>query len=495
MDGRPFELLKFRTMRGLRPGETIPESDAARITRWVRCCGRPASTSCRRLSTCCAATWPSSGRARCRVRYVDRYTPTQARRLEVRPGITGWAQVNGRNDLAWDEKFALDVWYVDHRSLAPRRRHPRRDRGQVVRRGGDRPRRPRHHARVRRRPAPLPTGSRPRDLQRAALVGGPAGRAARVLPGGARGARARRAGARRRPLAAVVGVPRADAGVLVPALRRATSSFPRCSSVCRSTTIRPGRADHRPRAPGATPRHRDEFAALGMTVAVSRPGVGRDRCRQGAHPRMAHGARVPDRPPGRSGRRRRRAAGWAFPLVVKPRCGQRVDRRGGGPTTAASSSVAARAGDFVVQDGGARATSTRSTCSSTATGRWSCAVPRRRLEVRGGRGEQGGDRPARRRWRGWPVEICRGPPGRLRRAQRAGVPATRRRARSAVIEVNARFGGGYPAGRRGRRRLPAWLVEEASGCPSTAAARRMAGRRRHAALRRRGVRRPRRAGL
>ena len=51
------------------------------------------------------------------VQYLDRYTPAQARRHEVRPGITGWAQVNGRNSLSWEDKFALDVWYVDHQSL------------------------------------------------------------------------------------------------------------------------------------------------------------------------------------------------------------------------------------------------------------------------------------------------------------------------------------------------------------------------------------------
>ena len=49
--------------------------------------------------------------------YLERYTPQQARRMEVRPGITGWAQVNGRNTLTWDEKFNLDVWYVNHRSF------------------------------------------------------------------------------------------------------------------------------------------------------------------------------------------------------------------------------------------------------------------------------------------------------------------------------------------------------------------------------------------
>jgi sugar transferase EpsL len=52
------------------------------------------------------------------MQYLDRYTPTQARRHEVKPGISGWAQVNGRNVLTWEEKFRLDLWYVDHRSLS-----------------------------------------------------------------------------------------------------------------------------------------------------------------------------------------------------------------------------------------------------------------------------------------------------------------------------------------------------------------------------------------
>jgi sugar transferase EpsL len=116
--GREFELLKFRTMRALAPGETIPESDQARITRvgtWLR------STSVDELPSIInvlRGDMALVGPRPLPVRYVERYTPLQARRLEVRPGITGWAQVNGRNALGWDEKFALDVWYVDHRTVS-----------------------------------------------------------------------------------------------------------------------------------------------------------------------------------------------------------------------------------------------------------------------------------------------------------------------------------------------------------------------------------------
>ena len=70
------------------------------------------------------------------VEYLARYDDTQARRLEVRPGITGWAQVNGRNALTWDDRLALDVWYVDHRSLALDVRILARTVRQVVRREG-----------------------------------------------------------------------------------------------------------------------------------------------------------------------------------------------------------------------------------------------------------------------------------------------------------------------------------------------------------------------
>jgi lipopolysaccharide/colanic/teichoic acid biosynthesis glycosyltransferase len=70
------------------------------------------------------------------MRYLERYTSEQARRHDVLPGITGWAQVNGRNAISWDEKFALDLWYVDHWSLALDARILLMTLGRVLRRQG-----------------------------------------------------------------------------------------------------------------------------------------------------------------------------------------------------------------------------------------------------------------------------------------------------------------------------------------------------------------------
>ena len=116
-DGRPFHLLKFRTMRPLRPGESIPEHDGDRITR-VGALLR--STSLDELPTLwnvLRGDLSVVGPRPLPVRYVDRYSPTQRRRLDVRPGVTGLAQVSGRNALGWDERFALDIDYVDNQSL------------------------------------------------------------------------------------------------------------------------------------------------------------------------------------------------------------------------------------------------------------------------------------------------------------------------------------------------------------------------------------------
>lgn len=111
-DGRPFTLVKFRTMR---PG---PGPDADRLGRFGRFLRASSLDELPELSLVLAGTMSLVGPRPLPVEYLPRYSPEQARRHEVRPGITGWAQVHGRNDTTWRERLARDVWYVDHRSLA-----------------------------------------------------------------------------------------------------------------------------------------------------------------------------------------------------------------------------------------------------------------------------------------------------------------------------------------------------------------------------------------
>ena len=116
-DGRPFDLWKFRTMTDeLSPdGSLLP--DEQRLTpfsRWLR------STSLDELPelwNVLRGNMSLVGPRPLPVAYRNRFTPSEARRMEIRPGLTGWAQINGRNTVDWDERLALDVWYVDHRSL------------------------------------------------------------------------------------------------------------------------------------------------------------------------------------------------------------------------------------------------------------------------------------------------------------------------------------------------------------------------------------------
>ena len=110
--GRPFTLLKFRTMRS---GDG---SDAERTTRLGRFLRATSLDELPQLLHVLSGKMSLVGPRPLPVAYLPRYSDFQARRHEVRPGITGWAQVNGRNAIGWDEKFALDVWYVDHRSAA-----------------------------------------------------------------------------------------------------------------------------------------------------------------------------------------------------------------------------------------------------------------------------------------------------------------------------------------------------------------------------------------
>ncbi|MDQ1228613.1 sugar transferase [Sphingomonas sp. SORGH_AS_0879] len=117
LGGRPFRMYKFRTMNDRRDADGMLLPDGERLTRlgqWLR------SSSLDELPglwNVLRGDMSLVGPRPLLMAYLDRYSPEQARRHLVRPGITGWAQVNGRNALTWKQKFELDTWYVDHRSF------------------------------------------------------------------------------------------------------------------------------------------------------------------------------------------------------------------------------------------------------------------------------------------------------------------------------------------------------------------------------------------
>lgn len=115
--GRSFQLIKFRTMVDARDasGNLLP--DAQRLTRFGRWLRATSLDELPELWNVLKGDMSLVGPRPLLIEYLPLYSPVQARRHEVRPGITGWAQVNGRNDISWEEKFALDVWYVDNQSL------------------------------------------------------------------------------------------------------------------------------------------------------------------------------------------------------------------------------------------------------------------------------------------------------------------------------------------------------------------------------------------
>ncbi|MEJ5310881.1 MAG: sugar transferase [Anaerolineae bacterium] len=117
LHGKPFTLYKFRTMTDARDAQGALLPDAQRLTPFGRFLRSTSLDELPEFFNVLKGDMSLVGPRPLLMQYLDRYTPEQARRHEVRPGISGWAQVNGRNALTWEEKFALDVWYVDHVSL------------------------------------------------------------------------------------------------------------------------------------------------------------------------------------------------------------------------------------------------------------------------------------------------------------------------------------------------------------------------------------------
>jgi lipopolysaccharide/colanic/teichoic acid biosynthesis glycosyltransferase len=116
--GIPFRLVKLRTMSNASDGSGVLLPDAQRLGPLGRFLRSTSLDELPELWNVLAGDMSLVGPRPLLTEYLPLYTPDQARRHDVRPGITGWAQINGRNALTWDEKFALDVWYVDHRSFA-----------------------------------------------------------------------------------------------------------------------------------------------------------------------------------------------------------------------------------------------------------------------------------------------------------------------------------------------------------------------------------------
>ena len=117
VNGEPFKMIKFRTMLDLRDDQGRPLPDSQRMTRIGMLLRSSSLDELPELWNVLKGDMSLVGPRPLLIDYLPLYSKEQFRRHEVRPGITGWAQINGRNALSWDERFRLDVWYVDNRSF------------------------------------------------------------------------------------------------------------------------------------------------------------------------------------------------------------------------------------------------------------------------------------------------------------------------------------------------------------------------------------------
>jgi lipopolysaccharide/colanic/teichoic acid biosynthesis glycosyltransferase len=117
LNAKAFSVLKFRTMRDAADSKGNPLPDEERLPPFGIALRKMSLDELPQLISVIRGDMSLVGPRPLLMDYLTLYSPEQARRHEVRPGITGWAQVNGRNAISWDEKFALDIWYVDNRSL------------------------------------------------------------------------------------------------------------------------------------------------------------------------------------------------------------------------------------------------------------------------------------------------------------------------------------------------------------------------------------------